>query len=113
MHSIEIPNKESLEDIRKTPSEKETEALNRVEIEGNLYKFFMIGTSLDKVERQELLSFLFSNIDMFAWSPYEMPGVDPFVAQQHLNIDPKCKPIIQRSRWSATKHTSAVVDEID
>jgi len=42
-----------------------------------------------------------------------MPGVDPSVAQHRLNIDPKCKLIIQKSRRSAVEHASAVVEEVD
>lgn len=113
MHSIEVPDRESLEGIGRIPSEKATEALHRVEIDGSPDKFFMIGASLDKVERQELVSFLLGNIDVFAWSPYEMPGVDPSVAQHCLNVDRKCKPIIQRSRRSAAEHTLAIVEEAD
>ncbi|XP_028107828.1 uncharacterized protein LOC114306744 [Camellia sinensis] len=51
VHSIEVPDMESLEDIGRIPSEKATEALHRVEIDGNPDKFFMIGASLDNVER--------------------------------------------------------------
>ncbi|XP_028091624.1 uncharacterized protein LOC114291940 [Camellia sinensis] len=51
VHSIEVSDRESLEDIGKIPSDKATEALHRVEIDRNPDKFFMIGTSLDKVER--------------------------------------------------------------
>ncbi|XP_028116477.1 uncharacterized protein LOC114314222 [Camellia sinensis] len=113
VHLIEVLDRESLDDIGRIPSEKATEALHQVEIDRNLNQLFMIGASLDNVERQELVAFLLKNIDMFAWSPYEMPGVDPLVAQHRLNVDPKCKPIIQRSRRTAAEHTSAVVEEVD
>ncbi|KAF5932984.1 hypothetical protein HYC85_029155 [Camellia sinensis] len=92
VHSIEVLDGESLEDIGRIPSETTTEALHRVEIDGSPDKFFMIGASLDTVERQEFVAFLLGNIDVFAWSPYEMSGVDPLVAQHRLNVDPKCKP---------------------
>ena len=42
-----------------------------------------------------------------------MPGIDPLVSQHHLNVDPKCKSIIQKSRWSAAEHIAAVVEEVD
>ncbi|XP_028110776.1 uncharacterized protein LOC114309267 [Camellia sinensis] len=54
VNSIEVPDRESLEDIGKTPSEKATEDLDWVEINGDLDEFFMIGTSLNKVERHDL-----------------------------------------------------------
>ncbi|XP_028069020.1 uncharacterized protein LOC114271605 [Camellia sinensis] len=65
------------------------------------------------INRQQLISFLLGNLDVFAWSLYEMPGVDPSVSQHRLNVDPKCKPIIQKSRRSAAEHTTAVVEELD
>ncbi|XP_028118355.1 uncharacterized protein LOC114315911 [Camellia sinensis] len=81
VHSIEVPDCESLKDIGRIPSDKATEALHWVDSEGNPAKFFMIGASLDNVKKQESVTFLLGNIDVFAWSPYEMPGVDPSVAQ--------------------------------
>ena len=42
-----------------------------------------------------------------------MPGIDPSVSQHRLNVDPKCKPIIQKSRRSAAEHTAAVVEGVD
>ncbi|XP_028054373.1 uncharacterized protein LOC114258601 [Camellia sinensis] len=97
VNSVEVSDRESLEDIGKIPSEKAIEDLDRIEINGSLDKFFMIGTSLSKVDRRELVSFLFNNLDVFPWTLYEMPGVDPVVAQYRLNVDPKVKPIIQKS----------------
>ena len=38
----------------------------------------MIGSSVTKEERVEMLLFLVQNIDVFAWNPYEVPGVDPY-----------------------------------
>ncbi|XP_028083155.1 uncharacterized protein LOC114284461 [Camellia sinensis] len=51
VHSIEVLDRESLEDIGRIPSEKVTEALHRVEIDRSPDKFFMIDAFLDKVER--------------------------------------------------------------
>ncbi|XP_028060634.1 uncharacterized protein LOC114264238 [Camellia sinensis] len=47
VHSIEVPDRESLEAIGWIPSEKETKALHRVKIDESPDKFFMIGASLD------------------------------------------------------------------
>ncbi|XP_028122448.1 uncharacterized protein LOC114319618 [Camellia sinensis] len=113
VHSIEVPDRESLDDIVRIPSEKATEALHQVEIDENPNKFFMIDASLDNVERQELVAFLLGNTDVFAWSTYEMPEIDPSVVQHRLNVDPKCKPIVQRSRRSAAEHTLVVIEEVD
>jgi len=66
VNSIEVPNRESLKDFGKIPSEKATKDLDRVEINRSPDKFFMIGTSLNEVDRHELVSFLLGNLDVFA-----------------------------------------------
>jgi len=40
------------------------------------------------VDRVELLLFLVQNVDVFAWSPYEVPRVDPEFIVHKLNVDP-------------------------
>ena len=94
VNSIEVLDRESLDDIGQLLREKATEALDRVKIAGNLDRFFMVGASLNEVDRQHLITFLLGNLDIFAWSRYEMPGIDPSVSQHHLNVDPKYRPII-------------------
>ncbi|XP_028075783.1 uncharacterized protein LOC114278016 [Camellia sinensis] len=58
VNAIEVPDRESLEDIGKTPSEKATKDLDRIEINRSPDKFFIIGTSLNEVDRREFVSFL-------------------------------------------------------
>ena len=36
--------------------------------------FFLTGANLEEQERTELIQFLTKNIDVFAWTPYEMLG---------------------------------------
>ena len=38
-------------------------------------------------DRIEMLLFLIQNVDVFAWSPYEVPGVDPEFIVHRLNVD--------------------------
>ena len=40
-------------------------------------KYFKIGRELSSANRTELIDFLTSNIDVFAWDPYELSWVDP------------------------------------
>lgn len=47
VNSIEVPDWESLDDVGRLPSEKATEGLDRVEIDGSPDKFFMVGASLN------------------------------------------------------------------
>ena len=52
------------------------EELEKIIID-NDEKFFQVGVQLPPREKEELLAFLRKNIDIFAWSAYEAPGVDP------------------------------------
>jgi hypothetical protein len=56
-------------------------------------KHFKIGRELNSANRTELINFLTSNIDVFAWDPYKVSGVDPDYIQYRLNVDPYCKPV--------------------
>ena len=51
------------------------------------------------------------HVDVFAWTPEEMPGVDPNIICHRLNVDPKHKPVVQKKRRSAVQHAEAVVEK--
>ena len=52
------------------------------------------------------------NIDVFAWSTYEAPGVDPELICHHLNVNPLVAPKKQPPRRPSKEHTGAVQDEV-
>ena len=56
---------------------------------------------------------MINNIDIFAWSPYEAPAVDPDFIYHQLNVDPRCTPKKQRLRRSSNIHVKAVREELD
>ena len=43
-------------------------------------------------DKVEMLLFLIQNVDVFAWSPYEVPGVDSEFIVHKLNVDPSFPP---------------------
>ena len=47
-----------------------------------------IGTLANPTIRQELITFLRDNWDVFAWSHKDMPGIDPSVMVHRLNVSP-------------------------
>ena len=51
-------------------------------------------------------------MDVFAWSPYEVPGVDPEFIVHILNVDPSFPPKKQKPRRSAKEHVEAVRSEV-
>jgi hypothetical protein len=68
---------------------------------------------LSPVDQTELIDFLTSNVDVFAWDPYEVPGVNPDYIQHRLNVDPHSKPVQQKTRRSASVHAEAVQKEVE
>lgn len=38
------------------------------------------------------------NLDVFAWTPNDMPGISLDVICHHLNVDPKFKPVRQKKQ---------------
>ena len=63
-------------------------------------------------DRVEMLLFLVQNVDVFTWSSYEVPGVDPEFIVRKLNVDPLFPPKKQRPRRSANEHVEAVKQEV-
>ena len=47
-------------------------------------------------------------MDVFAWSPYEVPGVDLEFIVHKLNVDPLFPPKKQKLRRSTKEHVEAV-----
>ena len=80
---------------------------------GDPKRFFLLGTSFPTAQRQSILSLLLEYSDVFTWSPYEAPGVDPDFACHSLNVDPQSRPVIQKGRWITPQHVEVVYDEVD
>ena len=65
---------------------------------GEQKKTMRAGALLSKAERVELVTFLRGNMDVFAWSHKDMPGIAPEHVVHYLNIDPTFPPIRQKQR---------------
>ena len=76
-------------------------------------KYFQVGMSLPISEKVELILFLVSNLDVFAWNPYETLRVDPNSICHRLNVNLRCPLKKQRPRRSSDVHTAAVKEEVD
>ena len=59
---------------------------------------FLIGSTMPDQERANLVRFLDKNSDVFAWTPYDLPGVKARVMCHKLHIDPNFKPVKQKPR---------------
>ena len=47
---------------------------------------------MNEGDKIKMLLFLIQNVDMFAWSPYEVPRVDLEFIIHKLNVDPSFPP---------------------
>ena len=84
------------------------EELIKVKILPDVDRYFQIRTNMKDGEKVEALLFLIQNVDVFAWSPYEVPGVDREFIVHKLNVDPSFPLKKQRPRRSAKEHVKVV-----
>nr|POF25448.1 transposon ty3-i gag-pol polyprotein [Quercus suber] len=99
-----------------TIEEKEEEKMETLEMielaEEKANKTIKIGTTLSPEMKKKLVQLLKENLDIFAWSHEDMPGISPDVIQHKLNVDPEKKPIKQRRRVFALERDRAITDEV-
>ncbi|XP_030970009.1 uncharacterized protein LOC115990307 [Quercus lobata] len=88
------------------------EKLEKIVIDDDLEKFFQVGAQLPPREKEKLIVFLKRNNDVFVWSTYEAPGVDPNFIYHHLNFNLSIIPKKQPPRCSSKDHSDAVKDEM-
>ena len=69
--------------------------------------------SLNLQMKKEIVSFLKDNLDVFAWSHKDMPGIPANIIQHRLNVDSEKKPVQQRRRVFTPKQNKAVMDEVN
>ena len=88
------------------------EELEKVIINANAEKYFQVGIQLPPHEKEELLAFLRKNVDVFSWSAYEAPEVDPNFIFHHLNVNPTVIPKKQPPRHSSKEHIKTVKEKV-
>ena len=70
------------------------EALETVKlVNGEPTKATTVRTTLSTEMRKKLVQFLKENLDVFAWSHEEMPGISIEIIQYKLNVDLERKPV--------------------
>jgi hypothetical protein len=79
----------------------------------NPEQFFLVGSRLFAVDREQLLKILIRNQNVFAWSVYEAPGVSPKLAYHSLNIGSEHRPIVQKRRKLAPERATTVLEEVE
>nr|XP_023916559.1 uncharacterized protein LOC112028136 [Quercus suber] len=93
--------------------EARLEGLEKVVIDDDQERFFQVGTQLPPREKEELLEFLKSNLDVFAWDPCDAPGIDPSFICHRLNVNPSVTPKKQPPRRPSKEHAEAIKEEVN
>ncbi|XP_072054813.1 uncharacterized protein [Arachis hypogaea] len=71
-------------------------------------KFTFINRNLLHELKEPLVEMIRANGDLFAWTPADMPGIDPHLMSHHLAIKPKARPVAQRRRRMSQKRAEEV-----
>ena len=66
--------------------------MEKFTVENDPERFFQVGLELPRQEKEELVGFLRSNVDIFAWDAYNAPGVDLSFICRYLNVNPSSIP---------------------
>ena len=80
--------------------------------ESNPKRCTRVGVDLERKIKEDLVQFLKKNIDVFAWSHEDMPGIDPSVITHRLNVCPSFKLVRQKKRVFAPERDNAIKNEV-
>ncbi|KAL2246834.1 UNVERIFIED_CONTAM: Retrovirus-related Pol polyprotein from transposon [Sesamum indicum] len=81
-------------------------------IQGDPTKVTKIGSNLGQFEGI-LITFLRSNVDMFAWDPSDFRGINPEVIVHRLNVDPSMRPVQQKKRTFGGEKNAIIEGEVN
>ena len=94
-------------------SERISEELERSLIDTDKDRYFQIRARLPPEEKMELVNFLKSNVNVFAWSAYGAARIDPEFICHQLNVNCGDVPRRQSPRRSSKEHAEAVREEVN
>ena len=105
-------HKSLAEEIARKP--QPVEELEAVHLhESDPEKLVYVGTQLPELLKNEMVECLKANADVFAWTPDDMPRIDPDVISHQLNVDPQFR-LVRQKKWNiAPDRLSALEEEID
>ena len=92
------------------PMEPTFETLNLANDENP--RLIKIGSTLNKEERKGLQELLTEFQEVFAWSYEDMSGIDPEIAQYHIDTHAHMVPVEQKLRRMRTKWLLKIKEEV-
>ncbi|XP_016173409.1 uncharacterized protein LOC107615905 [Arachis ipaensis] len=88
-----------------------TGELRKIHFNKDPNKYTFVGTAISKDELDAIENFLQANADLFAWTPSDMPGIDPQIISHKLAINPSVQPIQQKKRNLGEEKKQASLEE--
>nr|XP_025703596.1 uncharacterized protein LOC112805422 [Arachis hypogaea] len=71
-------------------------------------KFTFINRNLPHELKEPLVEMIRANGDLFAWTPADMPGIDPEIMSHHLAVKSEARPVSQRRRKMSRERAEEV-----
>ncbi|XP_072064408.1 uncharacterized protein [Arachis hypogaea] len=87
------------------------EELHKIYFTESTDKFTYVGSTLSSKEKSSFRAFLQQNADLFAWTPADMPGIDPSIISHKLALDPSVRPVAQEKRNLGHDRKQASLEE--
>ncbi|XP_072083633.1 uncharacterized protein [Arachis hypogaea] len=75
-------------------------------------EYTFINRNLPYDLKEDLSQFLKQNRDLFAFTPADMPGIDPDFMSHRLAVNPKTKPVAQRRRKMSADRATEVKRQV-
>jgi hypothetical protein len=72
----------------------------------------LLGSQLSEEQEKILIRFLFNNKDVFAWSANDLCGVNRYVIEHSLNVDPSFRPRMQKLRKMSDDKAEGARNEV-
>ncbi|GAU40667.1 hypothetical protein TSUD_397790 [Trifolium subterraneum] len=66
----------------------------------------------ERRRRSQIIEILRKNVDLFAWKPSDMPGIDESIITHKLAITPNLKPVSQRKGKVGEERRTAIDEEV-
>ncbi|PKA65635.1 RNA-directed DNA polymerase like [Apostasia shenzhenica] len=100
-------------DPRESQSVIPQEGVINIALEGeNSSKIVNVSSYLNEKQQAEVTALLSEYIDVYAWFPEDVTGMDRSVCEHHLNVSQTTSPIVQKKRVMAGERQDAIKEEI-
>ncbi|XP_072087040.1 uncharacterized protein [Arachis hypogaea] len=86
--------------------------MEKLQIGPTKEEYTFINRNLPYDLKEELSQLLKQNRDLFAFTPADMPGIDPDLMSHRLAVDPKAKPVAQRRRKMSSDRAAEVKKQV-